>query len=354
MKIEKNGSFPKITIGMDLGDKSSAVCVVDAVGEVVRRGTVPMEEGALGRWFEGWEPARVIIEAGTHSPWVSRLIESFGHEVVVANPSRMRGTGKRKTDRVDAEYLARQGRADVKLCHPIRHRTQEAQRGLASIKSRDVLVRARGSLIRSVRGSVKSLGARIRNCSAEAFVNQTRQDLPQEFARTFEGVLLAIEELTRQIRAYDRAIEESCKKEYPETMLLQQIAGVGALTSLAYVLVIDDPERFSRSRSVGSYLGLVPALDNSGERSPELSIHKEGDPLLRRLLVQSAHYILGPFGPDTDLRRWGLRLADRGGKRAKKRAVVAVARKLAILLHRLWVTGQVYEPLRNAELRQAA
>jgi transposase len=354
MKIERNGAFPKVTIGIDLGDGSSAVCVVDAAGEVVRRDAVRTEEAILRRWFGGWERARVVIEAGTHSPWVSRLIESLGHEVVVANPSRMRGMGKRKTDRVDAEYLARQGRADVRLCYPIRHRREEAQRGLVAIKSRDVLVRARGSLIRSIRGSAKSLGARIRKCSAEAFVNQARRDLPQELAGAFGGILHAIEELSRRIRAYDKAIEKSCEEEHPETKLLQQVAGVGPVTSLAFVLVIDDAARFKRSRSVGSYLGLVPGCDDSGARSPELPIHKEGDALLRRLLVQSAHYILGPFGPDTDLRRWGLKLADRGGKKAKKRAIVAVARKLAVLLHRLWITGQVYEPLRRAELKLAA
>lgn len=131
------------------------------------------------------------------------------------------------------------------------------------------------------------------------------------------------------------------------------MAGVGPVTALTYVLTIDDPARFRKSRAVGSYLGLACRRSQSGDKDPELRITKAGDPALRFLLVQAAHYILGPFGPDTDLKRWGLALATRGRKNARKRAVVAVARKLGVLLHRLWVTGTVYEPLRNSEPRQA-
>jgi len=114
------------------------------------------------------------------------------------------------------------------------------------------------------------------------------------------------------------------------------------------VLTLEDPGRFRQSRAVGPYLGLCPRRDQSGGRDAQLRITKRGDAMLRRLLVSGAQYILGPFGPDTDLRRWGLRLAARGGKNAKKRAVVAVARKLATLLHRLWVSGATYQPLRAA------
>ena len=119
---------------------------------------------------------------------------------------------------------------------------------------------------------------------------------------------------------------------------------------------IEDPHRFPKSREVGCFLGLRPGRRNSGESEPQMHISKQGDEYLRTLLVQGAHYILGPFGVDSDLRRWGQKLAERGGKNGKKRAVVAVARKLAVLLHRLWVSSEVYEPLRNSQkvMRAAA
>ena len=157
--------------------------------------------------------------------------------------------------------------------------------------------------------------------------------------------------LDAQIRALDEKIEEMAKARYPETALLTQVAGVGTLTATVYVLTLEDPQRFPRSRSVGSYLGLRPQQRDSGSLQPQLRITKAGDEHLRWLLVGAAHYILGPFGPDTDLRRWGLKLAAPGGRAGKKRAAVAVARKLSVLLLRLWATGEVYEPLRNARLR---
>ena len=133
---------------------------------------------------------------------------------------------------------------------------------------------------------------------------------------------------------------------------MRQVEGIGPLTALTFVLTLEDPHRFKKSRSVGAYLGLVPATDRSGERDPQKRISKEGDQMLRKLLVGSAHYVLGPFGSDSDLRRHGQKIASRGGKNAKKRAAVAVARKLTVLLHRLWVTGEVYDPLYNANRSQ--
>ena len=166
-----------------------------------------------------------------------------------------------------------------------------------------------------------------------------------------DPLLEEIGSLTARIRAFDKVIEELCAEKYPETEIVRQVTGVGPLTALAFVLAIEDPSRFARSRTVGAYFGLVPKQRDSGDQEPQLRIAKTGDEHVRRLLVGSAQYILGPFGPDCDLRRFGLALAARGGKNAKKRAAVAVARKLAVLLHRLWVTGAEYEPLRQADRR---
>ena len=177
--------------------------------------------------------------------------------------------------------------------------------------------------------------------------------MPEDLFPGLATLLETIEGLTRTIREMDREVEQVCNTRYPETALLRQVKGVGPITALCFVLTIEDPTRFTKSRSMGAYLGLRPKHRNSGDQQPQLRITKGGDRLMRRLLVSAAHYILGPLGPDTDLRRSGLQMAERGGKSAKKRAVVAVARRLAVLLHRLWVTGEEYEPLRLASLRAA-
>ena len=344
----------EMTAGLDLGDKYSYLYVLEAdSGEFVEEGRLRTIPEDLRRRFDSEQKLKVAIEVGTHSTWVSRLLEGCGHEVLVANSRKIRLIygDKRKTDKLDARKLARLARADPELLYPIEHRGEESQAHLALIHSRDALVRSRTQLINHVRGTVKSFGARLPKCSAESFHSKVADALPSELAEALEDVVATIGSLTERIRDYERRIERVCEQSYPqETGLLRQVAGVGALTSLTFVLTLEDPDRFEKSRTVGAYLGLVPGKDQSGDRDPGKRISGEGDEMLRRLLVGSAHYILGPFGPDTDLRRHGEKIASRGGKNAKKRAVVAIARKLSVLLHRLWITGEPYEPLRNARL----
>lgn len=343
-------------IGLDLGDKESHYCELGSVGEAMTEGRVKTTESALKKRAEEWRGARVVMEAGTHSPWVSRLVEAAGAEAVVANPRKVQliAQNVNKRDRVDARLLARLGRADVTLLSPLKHRGAATQADLAVIKARDAAVRVRAQLIGHVRGTVKALGGRIPACSTASFGVRAARALPESLRVALLPLLETILHVTQQIRDYDRQVEQWSEEKYPETQLLTQVGGVGALTSLAYVLTLEHPERFPHSRPVGSYLGLRPKRHQSGEQDPSLRITKAGDAYLRRLLVGSAQYILGRFGPDSDVRRWGLQLAARGGKRAKKRAVVAVARKLAVLLHHLWVTGEVYEPLYRALREQAA
>jgi transposase len=195
---------------------------------------------------------------------------------------------------------------------------------------------------------VKSFGYRLPKCSAPSFHKKVPGNLPSELVEALGPIVETIGSLTEKIKDYDRRIEGLATEHYPETELLRQVSGVGSLTALTFVLTLEDPQSFAESRSVGAYLGLAPGTDQSGERDPQKRISGEGDEMLRRLLVSTAHYILGPFAPDSDLRRHGEKLAERGGKNAKKRAVVAVARKLSVVLHRLWVSAEVYEPLRNA------
>src|SRR5215210_813231 len=343
---------PKMTAGLDLGDNYSYLCLIDQeTAEVVEEGRLRTTPEALRRRFASHEqPLHIAIEAGTHSPWVSRVLEECGHEVLVANARKLRliYANKRKTDEVDAENLARLARLDPKLLYPVRHRGEGSQAHMAIIRSRQALIGSRTQLVNHVRGAVKSFGARLPKCPARTFHKNVAEHIPEALLPALEPVLEQIASLTERIRDYDRRLVAISKDYYPETELLCQVEGIGPLTALAFVLTLEDPYRFERSRSVGAYLGLVPATERSGERDPQKRISKEGDELLRKLLVGSAHYALGPFGSDSDLRRHGERVASRGGKSAKKRAAVAVARKLSVLLHRLWVGGEVYEPLHNA------
>jgi transposase len=283
-------------------------------------------------------------------------LEELGHEVLVGNPRRLRAIWEsdEKDDSRDAELLARIARLDRKLLHPIHHRGQRAQCDLAVIKARDMLVKSRSALIAHARGSVKALGERISPCGAETFHKRLQQEMPEDMRPALEPILKSIEELTSRIRHYNRVIEKMGVENYPETKTLRAVAGVGPLTSLAFVLTLEESARFEKSRDVGPYLGLTPKRDQSGQTDKQLAITKAGDALLRRLLVGCAQYILGAFGPDCDLRRFGLQLAARGGKNAKRRAVVAVARKLAVLLHRLWKSGATYAPFYQQNRNQAA
>ncbi len=340
----------RVTVGFDLGDRQSRYCFLDAQGEVMEEGSIPMTEGGISHRFRSLEACRIALEVGTCSAWVTELLQGYGHEVYVANPRQVKliSHSDRKDDRTDAETLARVARLDPKLLRPIRHRGPKARGHLAVVRSRDVLVRTRTVLVNHVRGMVKTFGGRLPRCSTSSFAEKVREHIPAGMKRQLSPVLTVIRDLGGKIRTYDKNIQNLAEKKHPVALHLAEVPGVGVLTGLAFVLTIEDPSRFRKSREVGPYLGLRPRRYDSGHKVSQLGITKAGDGLLRRLLVGSAHHILGPFGRDTSLRRWGLTLAERGGKNAKKRAVVAVARKLAVLLHRLWVTGEVYEPLRNA------
>jgi transposase len=343
------------TIGMDLGDRWSRYCVLDGNGLVVEEDRVRTSAVALEQQFKAKPATRIVVEAGTHSPWVSRLLERNGHRVIVANARKVRliYESDRKNDRLDARMLARLGRVDEALLAPIHHRGAEAQADLAAVRSRDALVAARTQLINAVRGMVKAAGGRLPKSTTAAFSRKATALIPPELKPGLEPVLASIAALTEQIRRADEQVIRLAEEKYPETRLLRQVKGVGPLIALTFVLTLEDPYRFSNSRTVGGYLGLRPRQRESGDSAPQLGISKAGNSHLRWLLVQAANYILGPLAPDSRLRRWGLELAARGGKNGKRRAVVAVARKLAVLLHRLWVTAEVYEPFRGIESQAA-
>ena len=348
---EKEG---KRTIGMDLGDKTSRYCVLGASGAVVEEGSVATSRKGMTQVFGRMGRCRIAIEVGTHSPWVSRLLNSMGHEVIVANARQVKliSASSRKDDRLDAQTLARLARVDRQLLRPIQHRSEKAQQHLMKIRVRAKLVDTRTSLVNAGRGMSKAVGERLPACDADAMGLEQMAGLPAGLKETLKPLLELVESLTKKIKECEKEIEQIARIEYPETYVLRQVSGVGNLIALTFVLTVEDRERFQKSRDVGCYVGLRPKGSESGQSQPQLRITKEGDNYLRKMLVQGAHCILSHRGPDSDLKRWGLKLAERGGKNAKKRAIVAVARKLAVLLHALWVSGEVYEPLRNAEARQ--
>jgi transposase len=340
-------------VGIDLGDKKSNYCFIDAKGNIFAEGTLATTQAELSELFSSIPKCRIAIEVGTHSPWVCSLMKSHGHEVFVANPRKVEAIHKnrRKNDKVDARTLARLVRADPELLYPIQHRGDQARQDLVLLRAREGLISARTKLINCVRGQIKSVGVRLPSCSAESFHYAVVERIPESVKEALLPLVVQIGEMSKKIRAYDAQVIRMSEQKYPETERLRQIRGVGPITSLTYILTLEKPERFEKSRDVGSYLGLVPRQDESGETSKQLRITKTGDKMLRRLLVSCGQYILGPFGEDCDLQQFGMKLAERGGKNAKKRAVVAVARKLAVLLHRLWLSGEKYEPLHNAQLQ---
>ena len=341
----------QITIGLDLGDKSSCYCALDEEGEVLYERRLATTKKGMAQAFGALGRSRIALEVGTHSPWVSRLLKTFGHEVIVANARQVKliSQSTRKDDKLDAQTLARLARIDPELLRPIRHRSEQAQLDLTQIRVRAGLVEARTALVNAARGLAKPLGERLPKCDAGNLNVERLESLPEPLQAVLQPLLEEVESLTAKIHACDEQIEQIARTKYPETELLRQVSGVGPLIALTFVLTVEDAARFAKSRDVGCYVGLRPKRSESGERQAQLGISKEGDVYLRKLLVQGAHCILSQRGPDTDLKRWGLRLAARGGKNAKKRALVAVARKLAILLHRLWVTEAAYEPLRNSQ-----
>ena len=362
VKQSKNISGQKLTIGLDLGDRSSWYCVLDEAGEVLLEQKLATTAKAMREVFSGMPHSRMALETGMHSPWVSRLLSDLGHEVIVAHARNVRliGESRKKDDRLDARTLARLARIDPQLLSPVKHRSAKAQADLTVIRARAGLVRSRTALINTARGLSKSYGERLRGCNPRNMNPEKAEQLSPELQAALEPLLAAIEALSERIHEYNQQIEKIARESYPQVARLEQVKGVGTLIALTYLLTLEDPHRFRKSRDVGCYVGLQPGRRNSGKSEPrrnsgksepQMHISKEGDPYLRTLLVQGAHHILGPFGADSDLRRWGLKLAERGGKNGKKRAVIATARKLAVLLHRLWVSGEAYEPLRNSHQR---
>src|SRR6202167_2979237 len=307
VKQSRNFSQQKLTIGLDLGDRNSWYCVVDEVGQIQLEQRVRTTAKALQEVFGTMTRSRIALEIGTHSPWISRMLSDLGHEVIVANARKVRliGESRKKDDRLDAQTLARLARIDPQLLYPVKHRSAQAQADLMMIRARAGLVRARTGLVNTARGLAKSYGERPPGCHVWDMNPEKAEGLSPELQTGLEPLLACIESVSEQIREYNERMEKLAQDSYPQVGLRKQVKGLGTLIALTFLLTLEDPHRFRKSRDVGSYLGLQPGRRNSGQSEPQMHISKEGDPYLRTLLVQGAQHILGPFGGDCDLRRWG-------------------------------------------------
>ena len=333
-------------IGMDLGDKNHVAIIFDDQGNESRPKRISNTRSAIEKLLTTYPGSTLVMEAGTHSPWISRVVAEHGGVAHVGQPRKLRAIWDTddKSDERDARMLGKLYRFDPTMIPEVHHRGIDAQSDLAVIKARKVLMESRQKLINHVRSMVKSFGERLTSCGAASFAAKTWEEVPEALQPALKGVYTSIETLSEQINESEATIHRLCLK-YPETELMRQIPGVGPLTALSFALVVEDPGRFRKSRQVGPFLGLTPKRDQSGESDKQLRITRSGDQALRTLLVNCATYILKDSSPDCDLKRAGLRISERGGPRAKRTAKVAVARKLAVKLHRIWIDNASYEPL---------
>jgi transposase len=333
------------TIGCDLGDRETTICTLSAEGKVTQRAQVKTDRDSLMRWFRSRPKAHVVMEVGTHSPWISGLAQASGHRVTVINPHEFKliSDSRRKCDQEDAELLARAVRADLGLVRPVAHRSEKTRADLTLLRTRDLLVRERTKLVSHVRGTLKSFGVKPGTSSPETFHERVAPFVPEPLKLALEPVLNHLAQLGQTLKRLDEGVEQTAKKHEKVVELLSSVPRVGTLTALTFCLVVEDPRRFKKSRDLGAYVGLAPARRQSGDSEAQLGISKAGDSLLRRMLVQCAHQMMFKNAPDSALKRWGVAKAKSGGKNGKKRMAVALARKVAVVLHRIWVTGESFK-----------
>lgn len=333
-------------IGIDIGDKVNFICILNESGDILDKFEIDNNKEEMIEYFESIEKASIVIEAGSHSPWISRLLISIGHDVFTCNPRHLAAVSQnlQKSDQTDCEILARLLLTGKHLLKQVHHAKEDAMRDFLLIKSRRALVKSRTILINNSRGVVKSFGERISpRLTADAFHKHAGETLKEDTLEKIEDLIEVIGKTTEQILKYEKSIKDLIKKKYPVAELLQSINGVGPLTSLAFILTIDDPNRFEKSRNVPVYLGLVPRRDQSGDKDKQLPITKAGSKLMRSLLLNCANYILSEKGEDNQIKRFGLKISGNGKSKARKnKAKVAVARKLCVIMHQIWITNKPF------------
>jgi len=341
-------AFP-VTIGLDLGTKNTQCAIYASDGKRIEERKVTTNHRQVTALLDRHPGARVVMEASTASRWINNLARKLEHEVIIANPRSIPiiTASVKKCDRNDARLLAELGQIRPDLLSPVLLRDDRYQEVRTLLFARMQLVKQRAALVTFVRSEVRVLGDSLPSCGTKVFASKCRALIPDSLRVALDPIFDTIQSATDGIKVYDKSIDDLGERDFPEAGVLRQVHGVGPLISLAFVATIGDPSRFRKSRTIGAYLGLVPRKAQSGKSDPALSITKCGDGYMRSLLVSAATRVLGPHGVDCDLRRFGERIAGQGGKKAKARARIAVARKLGVVLHSLLRSGEVYEPLRS-------
>jgi transposase len=341
-------SVPDLTIGLDLGDGTTHVCVLDRDGEIVGETVLPTDRDSLEVLFNqvAGVRARVVCEVGSQSRWVQKFARECGIEdCIVTNPRKLLliTQSLKKTDQSDAYVLARAGQSMPELLSPIEHVSDEIYADRALLESRDHLVRMRTQLITRIRSLVKTSSTKIARCSPESFHHKAPEHIPEMLRPACKPLFAMLEALDPQIRQIEKELRKLIKKKYAIAAKLQEIAGVGCIVALSFVLTVGDPSRFQDARAIGAYFGLTPRKRQSGSSNPQLGITKAGNRGMRCRLVLAAHCLLAR-GEDCALKRWALKLCERGGRNAKKRAIIALARKLAVIMLALWKNDTAYDP----------
>jgi len=338
-------------IGIDIGNKLNFICVLNREGKELFVGSIPNTKEAMLEYFDSIEKSSVVLEVCSHSPWISKLLVSIGHDVFICNPRKLSSVTQniKKSDEEDCQMLAKLLLTGKHLLSPVHHAKEDAMRDFLLIKSRRSLVKCRTILINNSRGVVKAFGERISpNLSPDAFHKYAGASLKKETYEKIKDLIVVVGKTTDQILKYEKNINTLIKKKYPAAQLLQTINGVGPLTSLTYVLTIDDPARFEKSRDVGAFLGLVPRRDQSGDKDKQLPITKAGSKLLRSLLLNCANFILSEKGEDNQIKRFGLKIRGDGTSKSRSnKAKVAVARKLSVIMHQLWISNTPFISINN-------
>lgn len=326
-------------IGVDVSDRESKICVMNrdcGMNSVIIETTCATTKEGFGECFDKFDRSwPVVFETGTHCRWMKQHFESLGFSTVVANPAEVKliVDSNAKSDKSDARKLARLALAGFDLLKPVKLRDEIYQRMLRYHESRLLLIECRNSMICQVRCYAKSCGFRIPECAAEKFHETDKSLWPTEFEQMIWPTMDAIKTLNQKIAAFNVMIKELAEQPAFKKQVdrAREVHGVGLIGATVLIAAIGgDVDRFEHARDIGPYIGMVPKKSQSGDSDPQLGMTKAGNELVRKVLVECANVVMKSNARDTDLKLKGLRISSRGGKIARKKAKIAVARGIAV------------------------